>query len=63
MSFVILCGVNISALPAINLYVFDFDVIQKSSFDNCLQSCAQYNQRLAYEVKLESFVQLCSAVI
>ena len=62
MSFAILCGVNIPALPAMNPYVFDFDVTQKSSFDDCLQSCAQYNQRLAYEVKLGSFAQLCSAV-
>jgi len=62
LSFAILCGVNIPALPAINPYVFDFTVYPEPSFDNCLQSCAQYNQRQAYEGKLNTFAQFCSAV-
>lgn len=63
LSFVILCGVNISVILAINSYVFDFDAFLKSSFDDCLQRCAQYNQRQAYEGKLASFARFCSAVI
>jgi len=62
LSFAILCGVNIPALPAINPYVFDFSVYPEPSFDNCLQSCAQYNQRQAYEAKLTTFAQMCTAV-
>lgn len=62
LSFIILCEVNILALLVINLYVFDFDAYLQFSFNNCLQSCAQYNQRQTYEEKLNTFAQFCSVV-
>jgi hypothetical protein len=62
LSFAILCGFNIPAIPAINPYIVDFFAFPESSFDDCLQSCAQYNQRQAYEGKLGSFGGFCSAV-
>ncbi len=39
LSFVIFYEVNIFIFLVINLYVFDFIVYLKFSFDNCLQSC------------------------
>jgi hypothetical protein len=62
LSFVILCGVNIPAIPAMNPYVLDVDTVQKTSFDACLQSCAQHSQRAVYGKDLLTFGRLCSAV-
>jgi hypothetical protein len=62
LSFVILCGVNIPAIPAMNPYVLDVDTMQKTSFDACLQSCAQHSQRAVYRKDAMTFGRLCSAV-
>ncbi len=62
LSFAIFCGVNLPSIPAINPYVFDFYASQESSFSDRLQSCAQHNQRQAYEGTLQSLAQFGSAV-
>ena len=43
LSFIIFYEVNIFVYLIINLYVFDFIIYSKFSFDNCLESYAQYN--------------------
>ncbi len=60
LSFTIFCGVNIPQDPILNKYVLDVSTNGASSFDNCLQSCAQYSTR--YAQSNFSFGKLCSGV-
>jgi len=62
LSFTIFCGVNIPEDPALNPYVFDVETHGAASFDDCLQSCAEYSTRHAQSPPNFGFGKLCSGV-
>ncbi len=58
LSFTISCGVNIPEDSKINRYIRDVETTGNSSFEECLQSCAQYSTRQP----VFTFGTLCSGL-